>query len=188
VTRYTLRACPRRHLGSGTDASPVRHPGLDVILARYNRPKAGYQQAKAVTSPVARNSLPLCLNRYDLRMAREGIEPPTRGFSVLQSEEYGTRPDCPGVVVAALTQQCVVPSSLQLSGVWTQVWSQVAPLNSRRPRPWNRPGHEGATLCCWRMRVGVPRSKNKNSGVSEMLSPPGSWGGGMRWFVPAARP
>jgi hypothetical protein len=35
------------------------------------------------------------------------------------------------------------------------------PLNSRRPRPWNRPGHEGASLCRWKMRVGVPRSKNK---------------------------
>jgi hypothetical protein len=92
-------------------------------------------------------------------MAREGIEPPTRGFSVLGSEKYGTTPDCPGVVVAALTQQCVVPSSLQLSGVWTQVWSQVPPLNSRSPRPWNRPGHEGASLARWKMRVGFRRSK-----------------------------
>ena len=46
------------------------------------------------------------------------------------------------------------------------------PLNSRRPRPWNRPGHEGASLCRWKMWGGVRRSKNKNSGVREMSSPP----------------
>ena len=94
-------------------------------------------------------------------MAREGIEPPTRGFSVLQSEKHPTSADRPGVVVAALTRQGVVSSSLQLSGVWSQVRTQVLALPpfGRRPRPWNRPGHEGASLCRWQMRVGVPRSK-----------------------------
>ena len=97
----------------------------------------------------------------DGRVAGRALAQGQPGLQVLRSGKYGTIPDCPGVVAAALTRQGVVPSSLQLSGVRTQVWSQVPPLNSRRPRPWNRPGHEGASLCRWQMRVGVPVPKIK---------------------------
>jgi hypothetical protein len=105
-------------------------------------------------------------------MGREGIEPPTRGFLVLGSEKHRTSADRAGIVVAALTRQGVVFNRLQLSGVWSQVWTQVLapsehPLRAERPWPWNRPDHEGASLPRWQMRVGVPRSQNKNSGVGK---------------------
>src|SRR5215208_3587599 len=75
---------------------------------------------------------PQGLGRPKCNGQRGNRSPDTR-VSVLQSKEYAATPDCPGVVVAALTQQRVVPSSLQLSGVWTQVWSQVPPSIPEAP-------------------------------------------------------
>jgi hypothetical protein len=111
-------------------------------------------------------------------VAREGIEPPTRGFSVLGSEKHPTSADRAGIVVAALTRQGVVSSSLQLSGVWSQVRTQVLALP-----PFAQEG-PGRGICrvmrartCAAGKCGwvTPGSQNKNSGMREMSSPSGLW-------------
>jgi hypothetical protein len=73
-------------------------------------------------------------------MAREGIEPPTRGFSVPERAKHPTSPDHAGVVDAALGRQGVVFCSPQLSGLRSQVRTQV-------PRPTPPPMLHGRRLC-----------------------------------------
>jgi hypothetical protein len=63
-----------------------------------------------------------------------------------------------------------------------------APPNSRRPRPWNRPGHEGASLCRWKMRVAVFRSKNKKFCREGNIVPTWLVSGRTRCLVRATRP
>jgi hypothetical protein len=75
-------------------------------------------------------------------MAREGIEPPTRGFSVLGSEKHPTSDDRSGIVVAALTRQGVVSCRLQWSGVWSQVRTQVLALPDPPPEIEKAPALE----------------------------------------------
>jgi hypothetical protein len=53
--------------------------------------------------------------------------------------------------------------------------SPMPPLEEKTGGRGKRPGCEGASLCRWKMRVELPRSKNKNSDVGEMSSPPGLW-------------
>jgi hypothetical protein len=86
------------------------------------------------------------------------------------------------VIVAALIRQGVVSSSLQLSGVWSQVRTQVLALP---PFAQKGPGRGisrvararacAAGKCGW----DSPVPKNENSGVREISSPSGFWRGGV---------
>jgi hypothetical protein len=93
-------------------------------------------------------------------MAREGIEPPTRGFSVLERAKHPTSPDHAGVVDAALGRQGVVFCSPQLSGLRSQVRTQVP-----RPTPPFQCSTAGACVNAWSSPPAPTSGRMFGSGV-----------------------